>query len=350
MFQRLLFGLLLLLALVWGVLYLASAAALRREATEPWPYGLGSLQEAAARTPAQWSPESEQLATLVEPFNDVDAEPAAAYVEAQVAKRDDAIDPPSANVQLTENEAKVAKLVPFLLANGDRLTWRSHYVPDATELLAAAALDRARNGDAAAAWDDVHAIWILTRALATTSGWRSKELALIAVRHAAAIARKLPPPAPPWLAEIAAFDPRRQTAVIMQDSATLRMNRRRRHGVDLVFQPFLDYARAGELRRARLAAEAMAASKSCRPGSGKREVFRASRMEAEIEATTKVLALKAERARLGRWPATLPGGGSRCAQWEYRVEPDGSYMALWPSSDLGPEADAKSAPALHFSY
>jgi hypothetical protein len=350
MFQRFLFGFLLLLALVWSVLYLSAAAALRREAIEAWPYGLGSLQEAVARTPPQWSPESEQLATLVEPFNDVDADPAAAYVEAQVAKKDDAIDPPPADVQLTENEANVAELVRFVVANGDRLTWRSHYVPGATELLAAAALDRARSGDAAAAWNDLHAIWILTRALAPTSGWRSKEQALIAVRHAAAIARKLPPPAPLWLAEIAAFDPRRQTAVIMQDSAMLRMNRRRRHGVDIVFQPFFDYARAGELRRSRVAAEAMAASTPCRSGSGKREVFRASRIEAEIEGTTKVLALKAERARLGRWPAALPGGGgSRCA-WEYRVEPDGSYMALWLSYGLGPEPDAKTAPALRFSY
>ncbi|HKS23422.1 MAG TPA: hypothetical protein VJZ76_11520, partial [Thermoanaerobaculia bacterium] len=131
---------------------------------------------------------------------------------------------------------------------------------------------------------------------------------------------------PPWVAEIAAFDPRRQTAVVLQSAAKLPVRRRRRRGIQAFFQPFVDYVEASRMRNARMTAEGMAASKPCRFHAGTSNVFRAARMEAELEAMTKVLALKAERARLGRWPAMLPGGdGSRCAEshWEYRVEPDG---------------------------
>ena len=339
MFPRFLAGFFLLIALVWGVFYLSGPAAVRREAAEPWPYGLGSLQEAADHRPFESSPESEQLGALVEPFREVDADAFDAYVEAQIAKSDDGIDPLPPNAGLAEHEAKLAELVRFVDANGDRLRWSSYYLSNVTTLLAAAALDRARIGDAAAAWDDLHAIWILSRALAPTSGWRSQEQALLAVRIAAAIARKLPGPAPPWVAQMAAYDPRRQTALILLDREKLQVRRRR--GLTYVLaQPFLDRTRASQMRRARLAAEGMAASKPCHAKSTAGDVSRAARMEAELDAMAKVLALKAARARLGQWPATLPGGnGSRCAEthWEYRVDPDGAHMALW-------------MPPLRFSY
>jgi hypothetical protein len=352
MFPRFLAGFFLLLALVWGVLYLTGPAAVRRAAAEPWPYGLGTVQEAAERRPFQSSPESEQLAALVEPFTEVDAEPARVYVAAQISKIDDAIDPPG-DVGLAEHEAQLAELVRYVDAHADRVRWSSYAVSSVTTLLAAAALDRARSGDAGAAWDDVHAIWILARSLAPTSGWRSQEQALLAVRNAAAIVRKLPAPAPRWVAEIAAYDPRRQTALISLDMEKLQVRRRHARGpIYTLMQPFVDRSLASQIRGARLAAEAMAALKPC-SASAARQVYRASRMEAELEAMTKVLVLKAERARLGRWPAAPPGGdGSRCAgmHWEYSVQPDGSHMFLWISQELGPEWDAKSVPPVRFSY
>src|ERR1044071_4543787 len=190
MFLRILAGFLLLLALVWVVLYVSGAAAVRRETRQPWPYGLGSLKQSAEFHPYSPSKESEQLATLVEPFNDMDVETTEAYVAAQIAKSDDSINP-----SWPGNEAKIADLVRFVVANGGRLSWSTYRFSNVTTLLAAAALDRARDGDAATAWDDVHAIWILAGALAPTSGWRSQQQVLIAVRNAAAIARKLPAPA-----------------------------------------------------------------------------------------------------------------------------------------------------------
>ena len=83
------------------------------------------------------------------------------------------------------------------------------------------------------------------------------------------------------------------------------------------------------------------------------DVYRAARMEAELEATAKILALKNERARLGRWPAALPDGeASRCAdnRWIYEVKPDGSSIKLRMSWEVAAEPDTKSAPALQFAY
>jgi len=151
MFPRFLAGFFLLIALVWGVFYLSGPAAVRREAAEPWPYGLGSLQEAADHRPFEPSPESEQLGALVEPFREIDADAFDAYVAAQIAKSDDGIDPLPPNAGLAEHEAELAELVRFVDANGDRLRWSSYYLSNVTTLLAAAALDRARIGDAAAA-------------------------------------------------------------------------------------------------------------------------------------------------------------------------------------------------------
>src|ERR1043165_2420940 len=307
MFLRILAGFVLFLALVWVVLYLSGAAALRREAMQPGPYGLGSDKQAAELPPYSPSAESERLATLVQSFADVDVEPVEAYVAAQIEKINDTIDPPPPDVKSPSHEA-IAELVPFVIANADRLSWSSYRVAEVTGPLAVDALDRAKSGDARAAWDAVHTIWILARVLAPPSGWRSKQQALFAVRNAAGIARKLPAPAPPWVAEIAAFDPRRQTAVVLQSAAKLQVHRRRRRGIQMFFQPFIDYTEASRMRNARMAAEGMAASKPCRAHAVTSNVFRAARMQAELEAMTKVLALKAERTRLGRWPATLPDG------------------------------------------
>ena len=91
------------------------------------------------------------------------------YVAAQTAKRDDAIDPPPADAGLAGHEVPLAELVRLAVSAGDGLAWGGTGMPwqldDAAEMLAAAALDRARNGDATGAWERVHAMWILARSV-----------------------------------------------------------------------------------------------------------------------------------------------------------------------------------------
>ena len=264
MFLRVLAAFVVLLALLWLVMYATSVAAVKREINKPWPYALGSLKQPEPREDLRvWSEET-QYTTLIDAL-DVENIAPEKYVAVQTAKKDDAIDPPPSGAGVAENEPVLAKIVRLVLDSGDRVIWRGYERADVPGLLAAAALDRARSGDTAAAWDDLHAVWILARSLPATSGWRAKRRALLAVRQANAVARKLPAPPPSWFAELAAFDPRRQTAVFIHDSTKIQLRPRRRLGViDVLFKPLFDRYEISTMRHGRLSAEAMASSKPCR--------------------------------------------------------------------------------------
>jgi hypothetical protein len=67
--------------------------------------------------------------------------------------------------------------------------------------LVASALARARANDAAA-WDDLDAAWRLTRALEPHPQPMAQTAALTTARMINAVAWKMPPPAPAWLAEV----------------------------------------------------------------------------------------------------------------------------------------------------
>jgi hypothetical protein len=119
-----------------------------------------------------------------------------------------------------------------------------------------------------------------------------------------------------------------------------------------------DWIEASNARRSRAAAEAMAKAPRCRIDTAQdlphsAETYRAARIDAELEATARVLALKNERARLGRWPPSLGDGNmSRCAEnhWIYAVKPDGKSMTLRMSWEVAAEPDTKNASALDFVY
>ena len=371
MFLRIVAGFVVLVVLLWAVAYAAGATAVRQAKEEPWPYGLGTLQQVEARAPAHAaSAEAELASRLIDALDLGDADPQT-YVAAQTAKRDDAIDPPSANAGLAGHEAPLAELVRLAVSAGNGLRWGPDGMPwqldDAADLLAAAALERARNGDGAGAWEHVHAMWVLARSTKWDSSSFGPHAALRIERRINAVARKLAAPAPPWLAELGTIEPRRETAALIQQEALSSLrNRPALRGPLILFRPLASRFDATSIRHARMAAEAMAASPRCRIDTAKldaaeahaavsnaSEVYRAARIEAELEATAKVIALKTERARLGRWPPALAdAGASRCAEnhWIYAVEPNGSHMALRMSWEVAAEPDNKSAPALQFSY
>ncbi|HYU25581.1 MAG TPA: hypothetical protein VEO74_10290, partial [Thermoanaerobaculia bacterium] len=169
MFVRILGGFVLLLALLWAVMYATAAAAMRDAMREPWPYGLGTLQELEARGHRRApSKVAKEIARVADSLDLEEAEPGD-YVAAQTSKKDDAIDEPPANAGLKEREAPIAELVRAIVSSGDRAVWGPGGPPwqinIVAYLLGAAALDRARHGDAAGAWEDVHAIWALARSI-----------------------------------------------------------------------------------------------------------------------------------------------------------------------------------------
>jgi hypothetical protein len=361
MFLRILGGFVLLLALIWVVMYVSAGAAMRDATREPWPYGLGTIEALNARgDDGSRSNEAKEISRLIDDLAPDEASPAD-YVGAQVAKKDDAIDPPPDNAGLKSRDAPIAELVRAVNGAGGRIVWGIEGAPyqsdDAGDLLAAAALDRARNGDAARAWDDLHAVWLLARTVATEP--YGAQMALKMKRTASAVARKLPPPSPAWTAELSATEPRRDTAAIIQQRTASRARSATSFpGPLIIFRPLSDWIEASNVRRSRASAMSMTTSPRCRINTAQdvanaNEIYRATRIEAELEAAAKMIALKNERARLGRWPPILAdAGASRCAEnhWIYSVSRDGAAMTLRMSWEVAAEPGNKSAPALQFAY
>jgi hypothetical protein len=261
------------------------------------------------------------------------------------------------------HEAPLAELVRFAVSAGDGPVWGQAGMPwqidDAAEMLGAAALDRARNGDAAGAWECVHAMWILARSVKGEAAHFGASAALKMEREANAVARKLPAPAPPWLEELTAIKPRRETAALIQQQTLSRVRSMPKlPGPFIIFRPISDCIEASNVRRWRAAAEGMAKAPRCRIDitqelARTEDIYRAARIDAELEATAKVLALKTERARLGNWPPALPdAGASRCADnhWIYSAAPGGKSMTLRMSWEVAAEPKVKSSPALQFAY
>lgn len=361
MFLRILGGFVALVALVWVVMYMTASSSLRDVVRQPWPYDLGTVEAVEVRidngTPSK---EAKEITDLVGKLELEDVFPNE-YVDAQTTKTDDAIDPPPGRAGLDDREEQVAELARVVLADGNRIVWgpsgSAWQLLDAVQLLGASALDLTRDGDAAGAWERVHAMWILARSVSAEP--YGAENGLKMKRAANAVARKLPPPVPPWAAELFALDPRRDTAaIILQNTASRVQSNPSMPGPLIVFKPISDWIEASNARRSLAAAKAMVKAPRCRidlsqASAHSDDIYRGTRIDAELEATAKLLALKTERARLGRWPDTLPGGGtSRCADnhWIYEVKPGGRSMTLRMSFEVAPEPEAKNAPAVRFVY
>ncbi|HKS24345.1 MAG TPA: hypothetical protein VJZ76_16210 [Thermoanaerobaculia bacterium] len=361
MFLRILGGFVALVVLVWVVLYFVASSSLRDAEREPWPYDLGTIQQSlAANNTRPVSNEARQIAKLMDALPAEEAT-ADAYLAAQSAKDDDTIDAPPPDAGLAGHDAAIAELTRAVVAADHRIVWAEAGAPWNTEavvnVLGASALDHARNGDAAGAWERVHAVWLLARSMSNDSFRLDGTLKVHRVANA--VARKLSPPVPTWAGELAAFDPRREMAAIMfRDTASRIRTIRMMKGPIVILRPFSDSMEASNARRVRAAAQSMANAPRCRidlseESAHSGDIYRASRIDAEFEATEKLLALTAERARLGRWPETLPGGGaSRCAdnRWIYDVKPGGKSMSLRMSFEVAPEPEVKNAPALRFEY
>jgi hypothetical protein len=342
-------------------MYVTGTSALRDAQREQWPYGLGTLKDLEGRAgKGAASSAAKEITRLADALEAEEASPAD-YVSAQTSKTNDQIDAPPPTAGLKGHEAPLAEIVHTVVGAGNRLVWGAGGTPwqldDAGQMIAAAALDRARNGDGAGAWENVHALWILARSVDAEP--YGADTALKLSRAANAVARKLPPPAPPWAGELAAFNPRRETAAIIQQNTESRVSSNSPlPGPLILFKPMADWIEASNARRSRAAAEAMSKAPRCRIDTSQdlphtEEAYRAARMEAELEATAKILALKNERARLGRWPAALDGAGaSRCAEnrWIYEPGPSGRSMKLHMSWEVAAEPANKTAPALAFAY
>ena len=204
-------ALLILLPLAAAV-YLASwfwaGDEVAAAAARPWPEGLGTLAAVRDRYPPQ--PENEAARKLTKLAAHFTAkESITAYVRQEIARGELTIAEPPAIPDLTAirdlllREPIVWKR-DISLQHGGLLQNVAMY-QSLTRSLLASALGRARRHDAAA-WDDLHAAWNLTRSL---DGQPPRILRLVAMSMARAInavAWKMPLPAPAWFKEVQDHD------------------------------------------------------------------------------------------------------------------------------------------------
>lgn len=365
MFARVLVVLALLALLIWIVAYATGQAELRRERSAPWPYDLGSVDELARRPRPKATPEGERI---LKELQSLPYPRAQDWIAEQVKKNNDAIDPVPADVEASfgGGESKTAEIVRLVIASEGRIVWPDQrsvriHVAGTVDTLAVVALEHAAAGNREAAWDHVHAMSILASSLRGQSFAYSRVLAQQLERLTNAVARKLPPPAPQWVEEMTSRDPRPEAAAALQAQSAFAQGPGRRPNRMLtvmfatLFRPMIDRVVVQKIRRERILAEAMTERCSINstvtpPNIQDAEIVgRAARIDAEEEATAKLLALKYERAQLGRWPPWSTAiVASRCAHNGWRYETDGSSMSL-RLHDV-PLLETKVKPPLDFRY
>jgi hypothetical protein len=173
-------------------------------AARPWPDGLGNLAAVRDRYPPRQENEAaRKLTKLAGPVAENDA--VTAYVRQEIARGELAIAAPPTIADLTAirdlllREPIVWKR-EISMQHGGLLQKVSMY-QSLMRALVASALGRARRHDAAA-WDDLHAAWNLTKSL---DGQPPRILRLVAMsmaRAVNAVAWKMPLPVPAWFNEV----------------------------------------------------------------------------------------------------------------------------------------------------
>ena len=308
---------LLLLVLLAAAAYVASwfwaGDAVDAAAARPWPAGLGPLAAVPARYPPQHENEAARnLVRLAGSVRENDA--VTAYVRNEIARGDLVIAEPPAIADLSA--------IRNLLLH-ERVVWERDLAQQHGGLLpklamhqtlaralVANALGRARRNDAAA-WDDLHAAWNLTKALDEHPHLILRIVAMSMTRAINAVAWKMPLPAPAWFAEVQGRDLVRPLIETLQFESW----RRRREQI-FPLKPF-----AESIDRDRNLAGQLAGLTKCEIGGGietgdrsdpqgRLDVGwrRAFRYRAEREATANALRARAgqpieERSRCsdGRW-------------------------------------------------
>ncbi|MFP5247492.1 MAG: hypothetical protein ACLGH0_12430 [Thermoanaerobaculia bacterium] len=217
------------------VVFTVADTTAKRAVTTPWPGGLGSL----ASVPSQFPPRAQsaaatQLVALAAPLG-IDFTPAkkwtppsalqatADYVRQEQASASSAIAPPPDEVAryLAEHATELDAVREHLLRGGtvewplDLTQGMQAPIPN---LLAHMHLGRVliARGLATRSWEELHAAWALTQSLRSRPELITQLIALAIARGVNAAAWKLPPPAPPWFAELRATDHERLLARGMQ--------------------------------------------------------------------------------------------------------------------------------------
>ena len=177
-------------------------------AAQLWPAGLGTLATLPDRYPPQQENDAaRKLETLAGSV--AENETIAAYVRKEIARGDLTIAEPPAIADLTAirdlllREPIVWKRDISIQHGG--LLLKTKMYQSLTYALAASALARARRQDPGA-WDDLHALWNLSKSLDGQPPRIPRLVAMSMTRAINAVAWKMPLPAPAWLREVQDHD------------------------------------------------------------------------------------------------------------------------------------------------
>ena len=199
---------LVLIALAVGVASMFwSGDAVATSAAQPWPGGLGNLEAVAGRFPAiKGNPASLKLRTLAGtlPKNEALDD----FVSREMTRGEMAIGQPPALPDTSPIRELLLK-EPVIWARpggigevGDKETSANRVVQmSLARSLIASALSKARTGDSAA-WEDLRAVWNLSRSLDPQPQMMTQTAAFSMARMINAVAWKMPLPAPAWLSEL----------------------------------------------------------------------------------------------------------------------------------------------------
>lgn len=320
--KRALLGIILVVVCAYGASWGIVTTMRQRYAAREWPEHLGTVDDATKRYPDAETNVAASVLTKLMPAVDVSPikESLGRYNATELERIGDRVQPPDGAVAefLVRHETALNAVRDHILTAGP-LRWetkftRGHDAPipqllpsmQLTKLLTARALAKAAKNDAAA-WDDLHAVWLLDRALWERPELISTLIALAGTRMVNAAATKMPLPAPAWFNEVQSFDYRRQFAASYQSEAWMIGHVPSR----AITRPFIDLCTLDTTERMRAWTNELAANGNCdlsplKPISIPRwnivgniatpNLFgawsRFARFRAEREATDKILAMR----------------------------------------------------------
>lgn len=318
-----LIAIVLVVACTYGAMWLMVVSMEERYRAREWPEHLGTIEDVAKRYPNMETNVAAAVLTKQLPGVDIEAvkEPLGRYEVTELERVGDQVQPPAGAVAgfLAQHDAALDAVRDHILTSGP-LRWetkleRAHDAPlpnllkqmQLTKLFTARALAKAANHDATA-WDDLHAIWLLDRALWQRPELISTLIALSGSRMVNAAAAKMPLPVPAWFAEVQSFDYRHNFAASYQAEAWMS----RHTPLHALERPFLDACALDMAEQMRVWTNELAANGNCDLSPVKPIAVaswnlmgkvatpnlaaawqRFARFRAEREATDKILALRA---------------------------------------------------------
>lgn len=322
--RRILLAIVLLPLCAWLALWAGARSARRRSESAQWPERLGTVNDVPSHYPdAETSAAAAELLKLAEPLG--------------VGKAKQPLP--------DQHDPRLDQIRDHIL-NGGPIAWRVRFrlgehapMPN---LFVHINLTKVfvRRAETTQSWEELHAAWLLNHELWDRPELISVLIALADTRRINATAAKMPLPPPAWFAELQSFDYRRRFAKVFQAEAWADRRMMEEMFGQLgddgsVFSPWVNFFIADSLRVMRKQTTQLMGTMSCDlandpvrhtlvvalrwnwPANFLPSIFddwkKLARFRAELEATSKIIALRSGQT---------PSSSSTCSDGTWIIRPD----------------------------